>query len=130
MGSVSAAHQSPTAPPDLDWNWGDSPEPFDAVLEHGGWDEAVRAHAWFDPAADPEHTPPREKGAYKLPHHEVVDGRLRVVWSGVVAAMTIVNGARSGLDIPKAELPQVYDHLAAHYREFDEEPPEFRGQDA
>jgi hypothetical protein len=42
----------------------------------------------------------------------------------VVAAMTVVNGARGGVDIPDADRRSVYDHLAGHYHEFGEEPPE------
>ncbi len=51
---------------------------------------------------------------------------MKVVWRGVVAAMTVVNGARGGVDIPDADRRKVYDHFAAHYAGFDEEPPEFR----
>lgn len=97
---------------------------MDEILDHGGWQAAARAHAWYDSDADPDHDPPHEKGAYKLPHHELVGGELKVVWRGVVAAMTVVNGARGGVDIPDADRRRVHEHLAAHYREFDEEPPE------
>lgn len=127
MGTVPAPHSSPTAPRERSWDWSDGPEPFDRVLEQGGWEGAVRAHAWYDPAEDPEHDPPREKGAYKLPHHEIVDGGLKVVWRGVVAAMTVVNGARGGVDIPAADRRAVYEHLAHHYAEFGEQPPELDG---
>lgn len=76
----------------------------------------VRAVDGFDP--------PRDKQAYQLPHHEVIDGRLDVVWNGVVAAMAVVNGARGGVDLPERDRRPVYEHLASHYREFGEEPPE------
>jgi len=33
-------------------------------------------------------------------------------------------GARGGVDIPDSDRPSVYEHLAGHYREFGEEPPE------
>ena len=127
MGTVPAPHSSPTAPKDRAWDW--SADSMNELLEHGGWDAAVTAHAWHDPDADPEHDPPQEKGAYKLPHHELVDGRLRAVWRGVVAAMVVVNGGRSGVDIPANDRRKVYDHLAEHYRQFDEEPPTLEGGD-
>jgi hypothetical protein len=116
-------HRSPTARRDREWNW-DGTDKMDRLIERG-WGTVVRAHAWHDPHEDPQHDPPQEKGAYKLPHHELIGGELQVVWRGVVAAMTVVNGARGGVNIPESQRRQVYDHLAAHYREFDEEPPEF-----
>jgi hypothetical protein len=124
MERIPPEHESPKAPREMSWDWSDS-SAFDDLLEHGGWKTAVTAHAWHDPDEDPDHDPPQEKGAYKLPHHEVIDGRLRVVWRGVVAAMTVVNGARGGVDIPSSDRRKVYDHLAAHYRQFGEEPPAF-----
>lgn len=124
MGTVTAPHRSPTAPRDRDWDW-DGTEKLDRIIEHGGWEAVANAHAWHDPSAD-EHDPPREKGAYKLPHHELIDGKLRVVWRGVVSAMTVVNGARGGVDIPDSDRRRVYDHLATHYAEFDEEPPDYK----
>ena len=123
MGHVPTAHRSPTAPKDREWDWSGTNK-FDELLSHGGWDAAANAHAWWDPDAD-DNDPPQEKTAYKLPHHEVIDGRLHVVWRGVVAAMTVVNGARGGVDIPESDRRKAYDHLAEHYREFDEEPPDY-----
>lgn len=123
MGTAAAPHRSPTAPKDRDWQWSGT-DKLDEIREHGGWDAVANAHAWYDPAAD-EHDPPREKGAYKLPHHELIDGRLKVTWRGVVSAMTVVNGARGGVDIPEGDRRKVYDHLARHYEEFDEEPPDY-----
>jgi hypothetical protein len=124
MGQTTpTTHRSPTAPRDRSWDWSGTNK-LDEILEHGGWEAVATAHAWHDPDEDPDHDPPREKQAYKLPHHELVDGRLQVVWNGVVAAMTVINGARGGVDIPNADRRAAYEHLAAHYHEFDEEPPQ------
>ena len=125
MTTVPATHRSPTSPKERDWDW-DGTNKMDELIERG-WETVGTAHAWYDPAEDPAHDPPRRKGAYKLPHHELVDGRLQVVWRGVVAAMTVVNGARGGVDISASDRRAAYEHLAAHYREFDEEPPEYKG---
>jgi hypothetical protein len=125
MGQAHAPHRSPTAPKERDWDWSGT-DKLDQIHEHGGWEAVATAHAWWDSATD-DNDPPRQKGAYKLPHHELVDGRLKVVWRGVVAAMTVVNGARGGVDIPASDLRRVYDHLADHYRQFDEEPPDYSG---
>jgi hypothetical protein len=125
MGQVHATHRSPTAPKEREWQWSGT-DKLDEILEHGGWDAVANAHAWWDPSVD-ESDPPQQKGAYKLPHHELIDGRLKVVWRGVVAAMTVVNGARGGVDIPDSDRRRVYDHLAEHYAEFDEGPPDYSG---
>lgn len=120
--TVPQPHASPTAPKDRDWDWDES-DKLDAILDHGGWDAAARAHAWYDGSAD-ENDPPEQKNAYKLPHHELVDGDLEVVWSGVNSAMNALLGGRGGVDLPDDDRRAVYDHLARHYAEFDEEPPE------
>lgn len=128
MGRVPEPHASPKAPEDRAWDWHGTAEAdkSDAILEAGGWELLASAHAWYDPSADDEgHDPPYEKGAYKLPHHEIVDGRLRVVWNGVRSAMGVLRGARGGVDIPEGDRKDVYLHLAKHYEEFDREPPPF-----
>jgi len=66
--------------------------------------------------------PPNAFTDLKLPHHRPSDGA--VVWNGVRAAMATLMGARGGVDIPAADKRKVYSHLAAHYREFEKEPPE------
>ena len=82
-------------------------------------DQLRKACAWYDR----EH--PDVKASYKLPHHRP-DGTL--VWRGVAAAMAALLGARGGVDIPAEDRRNVYEHLARHYREFDEEPPEYHAQ--
>lgn len=129
MGRVPEPHTSPKAPESRPWNWHGTAEAdtSDAILASGGWRLLADAHAWYDPSADEEgNDPPKVKGAYKLPHHEIADGRLRVVWNGVRSAMQVLMGARGGVDIPEADRKDVYLHLARHYEEFDKEPPPFR----
>ncbi|MEM4167544.1 MAG: HK97 family phage prohead protease [Candidatus Caldarchaeum sp.] len=82
------------------------------------WEKYRRAFAWYD--AENSET----FGAYKLPHHDVVDGELVTHRKGVIAAMQALLGARGGTDIPDADFDAVYKHLAEHYSEFDMEPPE------
>jgi len=83
------------------------------------WNKYAKGFGWYD-ENDKENF-----GAYKLPHHYVKDGQLITPWSGVKAAMAALLGARGGVNIPDSEKRKVYDHLAAHYRQFDKEPPEF-----
>lgn len=68
--------------------------------------------------------PPERFTDMKLPHHR--PGTHDVVWNGVRAAMAALAGARGGVDIPNEDVPRVYAHLAAHYREFDKTPPELK----
>lgn len=78
-----------------------------------------RACAWYDSEK------PDVKASYKLPHHRP-DGV--VVWRGVAQAMQVLLGARGGVDIPAGDRKGVYNHLAKHYRQFEEEPPEYHAQ--
>ena len=71
---------------------------------------------------------PDIKSSYKLPHHLAV-GEHAVVWNGVKAAMGALMGARGGVDIPDEDRKGVYNHLAKHYKQFDEEAPEFKSFD-
>lgn len=81
------------------------------------WSKYRRAFTWYDDANA------ETFGAYKLPHHDVVDGELKTVRAGVIAAGNAVNGARGGVDIPEDELPAVRAHLAKHYAEWDAKAP-------
>ncbi|MBO8180269.1 MAG: TMF family protein [Archaeoglobus sp.] len=66
--------------------------------------------------------PPERFTDLKLPHHR--PGDHAVVWNGVRAAMAALLGARGGVDIPAGDKRAVYNHLAAHYKEFDKVPPQ------
>jgi hypothetical protein len=123
VGKAPEPHRSPRAPRNLDWDWHGTHEAkkTDALLDHGGWRTMAAGHAWYQPD---ENDPPHAKAAYKLPHHDLIDGELKVVWRGVAAAMEVLNGARGGVEIPDADRRAAYRHLAAHYESFDEEPPE------
>lgn len=81
------------------------------------WAKYRRAFAWYD-ARDPENF-----GSYKLPHHDVVDGKLVVHKRGVYAAAAVLQGARGGVDIPEGELEAVKRHIAAHYHQWGEKAP-------
>lgn len=121
---VPESHRSPRASPELGWDWSENRARYtDQILASGGWDSMVRAHAWYES----DGTPPHRKNAYKLPHHRIVDGRLRVVLEGVRSAMNILAATRFSddyrVDLPADEVREVYEHLAVHLRQFGEEPP-------
>ena len=64
-------------------------------------------------------------GGYKLPFVDIVDGRPKAIWHGVVAAMASLLGARGGVDIPDEDKEEVYNHIVKYYEKADKEPPEF-----
>lgn len=74
--------------------------------------------AWRDPNGDPE-----LKSSYHLGHHEAMGGpaNLRAVAMGIAA----LNGPEVA-GIPEEERKAAYDHLAAHMRDADQDPPELR----
>jgi hypothetical protein len=120
--AVPKPHDGPTADKGRDWNWSENEsKELDALLDAGGWAAVRDAHAWYD---DSDGNPPQKKGDYKLPHHEVIHGEIKVVWRGVAHAMNVLKGGRGGVNIPEKEKQAVYRHLARHYEQFDEDPPE------
>lgn len=118
---VGGDRNLPLAAKNTRWNW--NTEAQNAVLGNAddpGWRRYRRAHAWYDP--DNADT----KAGYKLPFACMVNGELKAVWRGVVAAMAALNSARGGVDIPDNERRNVYNFLASYYRRFDEDPPELQ----
>jgi hypothetical protein len=120
--AVPKPHDGPTADKGREWSWSEEGAgQVEAMLDHRGWKTVAEAHAWYD---DADGDPPEKKTAYKLPHHELVDGKLQVVWRGVASAMSVLAGGRGGVDIPEKDKRDVWRHLARHYQQFGEEPPD------
>ncbi|HTI50348.1 MAG TPA: HK97 family phage prohead protease [Planctomycetaceae bacterium] len=63
-------------------------------------------------------------GDYHLPHHKVASGSLEVVFRGVAAAMGALHGARGGTSLSSTDEAGAKAHLAKHYEQFGEKPPE------
>lgn len=61
--------------------------------------------------------PPESFGDLKFPHHDPKSHA--VVWSAVANAMARLNQS----NIPAEDKKSVYNHLKAHYKEFNKEPP-------
>ncbi|MCS7159934.1 MAG: HK97 family phage prohead protease [Gemmatales bacterium] len=82
------------------------------------WEMYRRAFAWYDVenSEQPE--------AYRLLHHDIVDGQLVTHKGGIIAAMQAILSTNANVNIPAADLPEVYSHLAQHYAQFGMEPPE------
>jgi len=75
------------------------------------------AHVWYDGDA------PDEFGSYKLPIGDVIDGRLKAIPRGIMAAGNVLQGGRGGVDLPREDVDRVRSHLARYYEKMDEEPP-------
>ncbi|MGH1562753.1 hypothetical protein [Mumia sp. DW29H23] len=75
------------------------------------------AHLWYDGDAPDNFT------SYKLLVADVVDGRLRAVPRGIIAAAGVLDGARGGVDIPSDEADRAKAHLAHYYEKMGDQPP-------
>lgn len=84
---------------------------------HIDWNKYKRAFGWYDPKRA------HELGGYKLPHHDIRDGKFVTVRGGVIAAGDAVQGSRGGVKIPEPDIAAVRAHLAKHYRQFNITPP-------
>ena len=84
-----------------------------------------KAYAWVDPDKDP-----KTKAAYKFIHHEVSsDGTIGPAnIRACITGIAVLNGARGGTKIPEADKKGVWNHLAAHLRDADVEPPELKSR--
>jgi hypothetical protein len=117
--AVTAFQDLPLADRDRPWDgdaadkrvrkWADATDEPDAQYRD--------AHVWYD--ADNKD----EFGAYKLLIADVVDGRLKAVPRGVMAAGNVMQGARGGVDLPKSDVPRVKSHLAKYYAKMGDTPP-------
>jgi hypothetical protein len=75
------------------------------------------AHIWYDDEN------PDNFGSYKLLYADVVDGRLKAVPRGVMAAGNVMQGSRGGVDLPTEDIPRVKGHLAKYYEKMGEKAP-------
>jgi hypothetical protein len=88
-----------------------------AAAEDEPNDRYRSAHVWYDREKKHNFT------AYKLLICDVVDGRLRAVPRGVMAAAAVIQGSRGGVDLPHSDIARVRSHLAKYYRTMNEKPP-------
>lgn len=82
-----------------------------------------KAFAWVDPDGDPD-----VKASYKFIHHEVSsDGTIGAAnLRACSSSIGILNGGRGGANIPSEDKKPVWNHVAAHIRDADMEPPELK----
>ena len=117
--AVTAFQDLPLADRDRAWD-GDAAE--ERVRRWAGAEEGPNekyrdAHVWYDAEEKGDFT------AYKLLIADVVDGRLRAVPRGVMAAGNVMQGGRGGVDIPERDVDRVKSHLAKYYAKMGDEAP-------
>lgn len=117
--AVTPFKDLPMAERDREWD-GDAAERRVRVWS-GATDEPNEkyrdAHLWYDAAKKQNFT------AYKFLIADVVDGKLKAVPRGVMAAGNVMQGARGGADLPKDDVPKLKAHLAKYYEKMDEQAP-------
>jgi uncharacterized protein len=117
------ASSGPTSVVDQAW---DGPANEARLSTDAGAETYRQAHAWVDPDGDPD-----VKSSYKFIHHEVSgEGRVGAAnVRGCIAGVAVLNGGRGGANIPDSDRKGVYNHLAAHIRAADMEPPPLKSRD-
>jgi hypothetical protein len=117
--AVTAFNDLPLADRDRDWDGGAAEKRVRKWA--GAQDEPNQkyrdAHVWYDGEAKDNFT------AYKMLIADVVDGDLKVVPRGVMAAGGVMDGARGGVDLPTDDIDRVKSHLAKYYKKMGDEPP-------
>ena len=88
-----------------------------AGAEDGPNEKYRDAHLWYDAENKDNFT------AYKLLIADVVDGDLRAIPRGVMAAGNVLQGGRGGVDIPGSDVDRVKSHLAKYYKKMGDEAP-------
>lgn len=85
---------------------------FAAAKTEDGYDTTAlaRAFLWRDSEGDPN-----EKGSYKLPFTELINGTLHIVPKAVFAAAAAIEGARGGVNIPDTDKSGVRRKLGTLY---------------
>jgi len=75
------------------------------------------AHVWYDADRTENFT------GYKLLIADVIDGRLKAVPRGVMAAGNVMAGGRGGVDLTRDDIDRVKSHLAQYYAKMGEDAP-------
>jgi hypothetical protein len=75
------------------------------------------AHVWYDAEKKENFT------AYKLLIADVINGEIRAVPRGFMAAAAVMQGSRGGVDLPAKDVDRVKSHLAKYYDKLGESAP-------
>ena len=117
--AVTSFQDLPLAARDRAWDGGDAEKRVRqwANAEDEPNEKYRDAHVWYDAENKDNFT------AYKLLIADVVDGQLKAVPRGIMAAGNVMQGSRGGVDLPKSDIDRVKSHLAKYYAKLDADPP-------
>jgi len=117
--SVTAFQDLPLADRDREWEGAAAEKRVRewAGAEDGPNEKYRDAHVWYDADKKDNFT------AYKLLIADVIDGRLKAVPRGVMAAANVMEGGRGGADLPAKDVDRVKSHLAKYYAKMGDQPP-------
>lgn len=117
--SVTTFQDLPLADRDRKWDGGAAEKRVRkwADAQDGPNQKYRNAHVWYDADKKDKFT------GYKLLIADIIDGNLKVVPRGVMAAGAIMDGARGGIDVPKSDVDRIKGHLAKYYKKMGESPP-------
>jgi hypothetical protein len=76
-----------------------------------------KAFVWYDAENKDNFT------AYKFQIADVVDGKLKAVPRGVFASAVVMQGGRSGANLPEKDIDRVKSHLGRYYGKMNEAAP-------
>lgn len=113
VAAVVGATNLPVASRDRNWDGLAAQRAiFDWAKTEDGYDtgKLARAFLWRDSDGDPQ-----EKGSYKLPFTEVIEGTLTIVPKAVFAAAAAIEGARGGVKIPDSDKAGIRRKLGSLY---------------
>ena len=117
---ASGKSDLPLADREREWD-GDAAKQH--VFDWAGWDDDPKPgkarQAFF--AYDNENS--EEKGAYKLPFADIIADKLTAVPRGIFAVAQVLEGARGGVDLPKAVIADIRKRVEKYYKQMGDEAP-------
>lgn len=75
------------------------------------------AHVWYDADKKDNFT------AYKLLIADIIDGQIKAVPRGFMAAAAVMQGSRGGIVLPESDIDRVKSHLAKYYTKLGDDAP-------